>query len=349
MIKQLRNKRIWRFFCSIKLALTLLVLITIASIIGTLIPQGLTLDEYIRGYGKTLYNLFAVLGFVDIYHTWWFILLLSLLGLNLLICSLDRALKFSRRTAGLIITHFSLLLILLGALISALFAQKGFIGLYEGEAKDIFFIKDKPYKLSFKLSLEKFNLEWYEPKTHQVIVYLKDRKKKFTYSVKPHEERRIEGTDYSFTVLDYIPNFFIDQDGKIMRKSDLPNNPALSIQISHPQRAIEQRWIFAKFPSFSSNVNKDIKFIYNWKEMIKEFQSYVKVIDQGEVVLSKMIRVNHPLKYKGYTIYQTSYNPDELNWTGLQVVKDPGVALVFAGFIFLNIGLVITYYVKLKS
>jgi cytochrome c biogenesis protein ResB len=343
----LKTKKIWRFFCSIKLALTLLTLIVLASIIGTLIPQDLTYQEYVQKYGKALYQLFAKLNLFDIYHSWWFILFLSLLGLNLLICSLDR-LRISRRSFGLIITHFSLIIILLGALISALFSQKGFIGLYEGQTKDVFFIRDQPHKLNFKLSLEDFDIQWYEPQTHQLTIYLVDKNREQTYSARLGEEYRIEGSDYSFVVLQYIPDFFIDQAGNFNSKSKRPNNPALLIQVNHPSGS-EKRWVFSKFHSPPFAKDKNIKFAYDFREMIKDFQSHVKVIDRGRVVLRKVIRVNYPLKYKGYTFYQSNYNPEELDWTGLQVVKDPGVGWVFTGFIFLNIGLVITYYMKLRS
>lgn len=342
----LRNKKIWSFFYSIRVTLTLLTLIILASIIGTLIPQGLTPAEYIQKYGKSLFKLFTAFNFFDVYHSWWFILLLSMLGLNLLICSLLR-LKISRRTFGLVITHYTLIIILAGALISALFAQKGFIGLYEGEASDIFFIADSPRKLNFKLFLEKFDVQWYEPQVHQLIVYLADKNKQQTFSARPGQVYRVKGSDYSFAVLRYIPNFFIDQDGIIKSKSEQPSNPALLVQVNHAWGS-EKRWVFAKFHSSRFAKDKNIKFAYNFRETIKDFQSYIKIIDQGEAVLSKAVRVNYPLKYKGYTFYQSNYNPDELDWTGLQVVKDPGVVWVFIGFIFLNIGLVITYYMKLK-
>lgn len=346
ILKKLRSNKVWRFLCSIKLALILLAFIAIASIIGTLIPQDLSGEEHLQKYGKTLYNLFAVFNFFDIYHSFWFILLLCLLGINLSICSVE-SLKITRSTPGLFITHFSLVIILLGALISTLLSQKGFMGLSEGEVKDIFFIGDKQQKLNFKLFLERFVIQWHEPESHQLVVYFEDENRRQTYSVRLQEECRVRGTDYSFVALRYLCDFFIDQNGICKNKSERPDNPALLIQINHPSHS-EKRWIFAKFHFSPSGKDNNIQFIYNFKEMIKDFQSHIKLIDQGKTVLSRVIRVNQPLKYKGYTFYQSSYDPDELNWTGLQVVNDPGVGWVFTGFIFLNIGLVITYCMKLK-
>lgn len=346
-IKDKRFKRIWRFFCSIRLALVLLSLIILASIIGTIVSQGLLPDEYIKRYGRTPYNLFSVFGFFDIYHSWWFVILLSLFFVNLLICSIDR-LRFSLQTVGSIFTHLSIILILLGALISALFGQRGFMDLYEGESKDIFYVKDKPYKLDFKVSLEDFDIQWYKPQSHQVIVYVKNKNKKQVYSVELGKVYQVKGTNYSFIAVDYIPDFFIRSDGTAKSKSEWPRNPTLLVKIRH-LNDVEERWVFANFPNFVSIKDENIKFIYNWSGRIKDFQSKVKISQADKAVLTKIIRVNCPLKYKGYTFYQSNYNPEELTWTGLQVVKDPGVGWVFFGFILLNGGLLLTYYVRLKK
>ncbi|HUU41066.1 MAG TPA: cytochrome c biogenesis protein ResB [Desulfatiglandales bacterium] len=63
------KKTIFSFFSSIKLTIALFLIIAVASILGTLIPQR---------YG------------LDVYHSFWFITLMVLLSLNLIICSLNR-------------------------------------------------------------------------------------------------------------------------------------------------------------------------------------------------------------------------------------------------------------------
>lgn len=82
-------KFLFKFFSSVKLAIVLLIIITLASILGTLIPQQRSLDEYVVRYGQTA-NLLAFLGFTNLYHSLWFIILLSLFSLNILICTLTR-------------------------------------------------------------------------------------------------------------------------------------------------------------------------------------------------------------------------------------------------------------------
>jgi len=75
-----------------------------------------------------------------------------------------------------------------------------------------------------------------------------------------------------------------------------------------------------------------------------DFKSDVTILDKGEEKMSATIEVNHPLKFKGYSLYQSQFSPEDPQWTGLEVVRDPGVYIVFAGFILLNVGVLIFFY-----
>lgn len=83
---------------------------------------------------------------------------------------------------------------------------------------------------------------------------------------------------------------------------------------------------------------------------IKDFRSKVAVIEspsgdrQAQEILKETIEVNRPLRYKGYSFYQASYDQDNFKWTGLDVVRDPGVPFVWCGFILLNLGVILRFY-----
>ena len=88
------NKRgflqgLWDFFCSLKLSISLLILLAVTSIIGTVIPQG-PQPEYLAHISQMKIRIYSSLGFFDMYHSWWFILLLYLLTVNLVACSIKR-------------------------------------------------------------------------------------------------------------------------------------------------------------------------------------------------------------------------------------------------------------------
>lgn len=80
----------WKFFCSVKLTIVLLLSLALASILGTFIPQNESPEAYIHAFGPFLYQFLSVLGVFDMYHSWWFQGLLVLLAMNILVCSIDR-------------------------------------------------------------------------------------------------------------------------------------------------------------------------------------------------------------------------------------------------------------------
>jgi cytochrome c biogenesis protein len=77
------------FFSSVKLAIVLLILITLSSVPGTLIPQQRSPEEYAARFGQ-LANLFSRLQLTKIYQSRWFIFLLFLFALNIIVCTLKR-------------------------------------------------------------------------------------------------------------------------------------------------------------------------------------------------------------------------------------------------------------------
>lgn len=78
------------FFCSLKLTMFTMITLAVISIIGTVVPQGTLSPEYLQSISQNKLKLYQSLGFFDMYHSWWFILLLSLLALNLTACSVRR-------------------------------------------------------------------------------------------------------------------------------------------------------------------------------------------------------------------------------------------------------------------
>ncbi len=87
--KEVRTE-LFEFFASIKLAMFLFLTLAMASTIGTVLQQNEQPDVYIKEYGEVAYQWFVRLGFIDIYHSWWFTSLLALLCINSLTCFYKR-------------------------------------------------------------------------------------------------------------------------------------------------------------------------------------------------------------------------------------------------------------------
>jgi cytochrome c biogenesis protein len=81
---------VWNFFASVKLALATLCTISLASIIGTIIPQKESLAWYAKKFSPQLAQFLDLFSLTDMFGAFWFKTLLGLLSANLIICSLDR-------------------------------------------------------------------------------------------------------------------------------------------------------------------------------------------------------------------------------------------------------------------
>lgn len=90
---------VWRFFCSMRLALYLIIALVLASLAGALliqVPAGLSGAEYaqwlneVRPRYGVFADAFSLLGLFNVFNIWYFRLLLGLLTLSVVICTLDR-------------------------------------------------------------------------------------------------------------------------------------------------------------------------------------------------------------------------------------------------------------------
>ena len=81
-----------QFLSSLKCGLFLLGLLGAATILGTLILQRPMAQEgqIEQVYAPQVVRLLNALGLFDVFHAWWFILLLGLLGANITLASIER-------------------------------------------------------------------------------------------------------------------------------------------------------------------------------------------------------------------------------------------------------------------
>ncbi|MBW2261674.1 MAG: cytochrome c biogenesis protein ResB [Deltaproteobacteria bacterium] len=76
----------------------------------------------------------------------------------------------------------------------------------------------------------------------------------------------------------------------------------------------------------------------------QDYLSTVSVIEDGRTVRTQTIEVNHPLRHRGFAIYQSDFNPRDETFSGFQVVRDPGLPLVYAGFVLCTVGVLVAFY-----
>jgi cytochrome c biogenesis protein len=84
------NAVVWNIFSSLGLTIFLLIFLAAASVLGTVILQNGTPEQYMAEYGPRLSRILDFFGLFDMYHSWWFRGILALLVVNVVFCSLKR-------------------------------------------------------------------------------------------------------------------------------------------------------------------------------------------------------------------------------------------------------------------
>ena len=370
---------------SLKFSLFVVVLIALACIAGTLIPQGEQVSRFLvknPGHHKALEFMTRV-GLTNVFYSWWFATLLLVFSSSLTVCTLKRYRMIGRsagavriRVIGSLITHVSLLLVLAGGVIRAMWGEKGVLQLSEGEiATSCESQTGAPMPLPFAVRLVTFELELYktpnEPSNVGDVLYVQWPEKELMVPiameatntpvvVAPREQAGQDNT-FQVKIERYLPDFYVDAaSGEAQSRSKVPNNPAVYVSVIGAG-VTNAEWVFARFPDFTRHKKPGVgprmplqfRFVSSEAKPamgrsqgpVKAFKSTVEFLQNGQVMLTKTIAVNSPTTFQGYTFYQLSYNPEDLRWTSLQVVRDPGVPVVYAGFLLMMAGLTVVFCV----
>jgi len=291
--------RLWSFFASLKLAIVLLLLLAVTSIIGTIIEQNVEPARNIQLLSKifgveaapTVYNIFVKLGFMDMYHSWWYTTLLTLFSLNLTICSLEKFPKTWR------------------------LVKKPLTPLSENAMKNMLIKKEATIKTSLNVAKDEF-LNSLRASRYHVFEATEDNGVQL-YSQKGNYTRLgvyIVHCSILLILAGAIIGARFGFDGFI----NLPEGGASSVVYTNSGEPIPLGFII--------KCNWYDTRYYIGTDTPQEFQSELVIIDDGREVLKKQIEVNSPLTYKGITFYQSSYGmiPDAIGEFILKITSRSG-------------------------
>lgn len=89
---------------------------------------------------------------------------------------------------------------------------------------------------------------------------------------------------------------------------------------------------------------------YPGTSMASDYRSHVTLTDSARNhELSQVVRVNHPINYRGYVIAQQSYQLGQAGQPDvsiLSVLRNPGMTVLFVGFVVLAAGLIAIVFLK---
>lgn len=95
----------WNFFSSVRNGVILILIALLASGIGTIFPQRMYIPAEAENRDPAFFyedwyglpgKIYYQLGFDELYSSWWYIILIALIGISLVICSIDRFVPLRR-------------------------------------------------------------------------------------------------------------------------------------------------------------------------------------------------------------------------------------------------------------
>ncbi|MHC8522426.1 cytochrome c biogenesis protein ResB [Rossellomorea sp. H39__3] len=292
--------KIWNFFSSVKVGVWLIVLTLIASALGTVLPRKNTYPEEGRRKSSTeMYTgssetcTIRLDSMISTVHGG-NLLLVASIGVSLVICSLDRVIPLHRALKNQRVDRHE------GFLKRQRFYGKTVASSIEPTAMDDVKkrLSDKKYKIREKdgsILAEKNRFSRWGPYVNHIglIIFLIGGMLRFvpgmylneTIWIREGETRAVPGTDNEY---------FIKNENFIMETYDKEKDKEVFSE------AIEKNGDVAK------NFQTDVVLYKESGERLPG-QEVERTAEKEE-----SIRVNHPLKFGNYAVYQTSYKLDEL-------------------------------------
>lgn len=270
--------------------------------------------------------------------------------------------------SGIILTHFGVLVLLIGGLVTAFTTKEGYLVIEQGKAshtiedyyqrvlvitkdgkpvyqrlhqdlKDGLKISDPAFPFTFDIETYCFNCAierrretdqsgWEGPGRFMSLIPVKQV---------PLNEENLTGIEFSIKGT--------SKDGKYVTFDKFPKPPEFEIG-DHIYKIIITR--ANRDLPFSLTLEKFTQGLYPGSNNAKSYRSDVTVTD-GDNKWPSVIEMNEPLRYKGFTIYQSSFDLSGGSaFTVLNVVENSGRLFPYAASLIMTIGLILHLLIRLK-
>ena len=241
---------------------------------------------------------------------------------------------------GVYAVHLSIIFMVTGGLLGSIFGFDGYVNIPEGESTDtISLCNNQPeVKLNFKIKCDDFNFTFYDsgmPKEYRSsLSIIKDNQTVFNKNIIVNDPLRYEGINIfqssygKMSATDLSVTFTEKASGMIYNKKTTMGSPI-------------------EMPGNSGTlIVKDFRPNISFRETHLTNAFLCRMIPRQGDPSDIIILADYPrfdVMRKGDFVISIS-NTDFKYYTGLQVTKDPGVPLVYAGFLFMIIGCYVTFF-----
>lgn len=312
-------RQFWNKLKSLRLAIGLIVVLTVGSLLATLIPQGKAAEEYFKLYPKLIAELVVQTGLGRYFSSLLFLIPALAFFFNLGACTVDRLIrelkKKHKRRHGPDILHIGLLVLVVGSLVSFSARSEGMVRLVPGESVEL--------PAGEILRLMKFTDERYEdgrPKDWTSIVTLEKDGSVLKENIPIRVNKPLRVGDITLYQNSY--------------------SSTLGVAVTNPDGKVTN---LARGESFEEG---DVRIFFMTTEMdasgAGEPLAVLRVKGEG---VDGAVRAGSA----GIAVGRYKVAAVQVLSTGLQAVRDPGYPFVLAALILVGLGTALTFAQKMKD
>ncbi len=256
--------------------------------------------------------------------------------------------KYSR--LGVYITHLSLLMILVGAVVGIYFGFNGYLNLLEGTQSPFAYQQNEnEIPLGFEVRCDDFDVSFYEnsdtPKSFtSALTIIENGKEVLTKTISVNDPLRYKGITFYQSSYGFSPSMNSLFKFRITSKNGKTEDIAIRFGESFmmPDSAVK-----AAVSDFSPALAIDKKGkLFTYADSMNNPAVFIEFTENGKAVYNQWILKRYP---ETWTIPAGTIEFKDLwaaQYTGLQVRKDPGVWLVYVGCFLMTIGLYIAFFMS---
>lgn len=314
---------------------------------------------------------FYILGFIPLPGG---LTLISILFINLLAKFLFKS-EWSWVKSGTIISHFGVLILILGGALTYATSHEGYVMIGEGETTKT--IEDYHQRMMvvkmgddiiYQIPFEKIH-EGQVIEPYAVPFTIKITEACYNCGI----TRRAESEQEGWT----SPGKFMQLNDKPLDPTDEKNMTGIEFQVAGAGKDMDGKYLtFDKFPKppqiignalrtktaatytiaierakrtlpFTLSLQKFDQEFHPGTDMAKSYQSKL-IVKDGDVSWPVLIEMNEPFRYRGYTFYQSSFDlSGDKPYTVLTAVENKGRIFPYISTVIIALGMILHLCIRL--
>ncbi|MFP5113447.1 cytochrome c biogenesis protein ResB [Bacillaceae bacterium C204] len=282
--------KIWNFFSSVKVGVWLIIITLIASSLGTILPQemyiNLPADVYYEQEYGWFGKLYYQLGFNNLYGSWWYLILIAMIGISLVICSLDRVVPLYKALKAQRVTrHEGFLKRQRVFGVNEIASESDFATIKKHLQKRRYHIREE----NGDILAEKGRFARWGPYVNHVGLII------FLFG----------------GMLRFIPGMYVNEDLWV-REGETAVVPETDGQFYlQNNKFILEHYDKNKDKTFEKAIEKAGEVVKNYQSNVVLYKRVGQNLPGEKPTLKKIkdykVRVNLPLQYEGYSVFQSSF------------------------------------------